>query len=412
MQTIDEQYYFTFEGSNLSDSLFDSEWILTDGLGGWASQSISGALTRRYHSLFLLNSQNGKVNLLPQIEDFVGQGDIVPLSTNIYSDVIHPEGFKRLEKVLVGPTVKYFYRLGEESLVKEIFKPKGETQTYVRYQWFGKQNLNLTLLPLFSFTDFHSLRHRSYSELVQVSKCENGVSLDSLDSGFKLCLQTEDFAIHENSDWYYNFKLIREQDRGLDFNCDLLTKIKFTKLLKPNSETFFLISNREVRGLLSEDFGGKYDSLTVSLKHFKPKNKLASSKISATLELSLKDYFIQTNRDSKGVVAGYHWFEEWGRDTFITLNFLTEDDFKSNIRLQEFAISVFQEFFSASRNGILPNRFFGQKDSNAGGRAEYNSVDALLWAIVALKKFQNSLPDQDMLKSIWEKSVFVLRFLF
>lgn len=399
MQTIDDIYYFTYEGSNLNDSLFNDEWILTDGLGGWASQSISGALTRRYHSLFLINLKHGKFNCVPKIEEFVGLGDLLPLSTNVYNGVVYPEGHLRLQKVLVGPTVRYYFGINEGLLIKEIFKPKGAAQTLIRYQWNGNYHLNLTLIPLFSFTGFHSLRQRTNTEIVSTERRDNGVKLKTLD-GFDVFLQTGSFDIQDNVDWFYDFKLITEQDRGLDYNCDLFTKIKLTKVLKPNTVAYFGISNQEYSRSLENDFASKYEELLINLKKYKPSNNLAISKVTSTLDLNIKDYFIQTNRGNSGIIGGYHWFEEWGRDTFITLSLLTDDEIESDKNLQEFTLGIFKEFFSANRNGILPNRIFGSLEREEGVRAEYNSVDALLWAIIALYKFQKSL-DKKILQDIW-----------
>ncbi len=401
---ISDDSYYSLSGSELHEKLFKAEWLLTDGLGGWSSQSISGALTRRYHSLFLVNDEHGRTNYIPKVEEFVGAGEHVHLSTNVYSDTIYPEGFQRLEKVLIGPTVKYYYKINDETLLKEIFRPKGSAVTYLRYQWYGKKAVPLTIIPLFSFTNFHSLRKQVHHELLNISTSNNSIHVKSLESLGNLYLNSTSFEVSENRDWFYNFKLQREEERGLDSTTDLFSVLKFKRVLQPNAENIFSISSSEIGGDIIDAYHHSYSILKKNTEKVRPKGKLFSSKVKAQLDCSVQDYFIETSRHKRGVVAGYHWFEEWGRDTFITLGMMLKEDLTEDQDREDKILEIFNDFFAAQKNGIIPNRFFSASE-NGQVNAEYNSVDALLWAVIALWKIYNYSAEKGKYQTIW-KAVF------
>ena len=397
MNYIQDESYYVFENYNLNDSLYNSEWILPDGFGGWASQSISSALTRRYHSLFLLNSEQGKINFLPKIEEFVDLKGRHSLSTNIYSDTVYPDGFKLIDKVFVGPTVRYFYQINNQILIKEIIKGADQPETFVTYHWLGSEEIKIELVPLFSYTGFHSLRQQWMTEIPNPEKTVSGVKLKL--SGYKdLYIEGNNFEFQDYNDWYYNFKFIEEQNRGLDSKADLFTSVKLSKQLKPNQRAIIKISLSQIKDNIEEELDALYENVRIKSKKFIPSNKLSISKVSATLDANIDNYLINTNRSTKGVVAGYHWFEEWGRDTFIFLYYLSKEDMREK---SKDLYSIFNEFVSNNKNGVLPNRFISGDEHH---KAEYNSVDALLWCVLALNKFHNALSrDKDVLKPLWNK---------
>jgi predicted glycogen debranching enzyme len=404
MENLHNEFYHTFEGFELQSSMFNTEWLLTDGMGGWASQLLSGSLSRRYHSLFLVNSKKGKINYLPQVEEFVGQNELLPIATNFYSDVIYPTGYLKIEKILVGPTIQYFFRIGEDLLLKEIFKPKFSNNTFISYEWFGKSSVNLSLVPLLSLTSFHNLRKSTKDNLVNIERSTHGLFISSFEGYGNFYLESHNFSFENNQDWFYGLRLAEEQERGLDSSADLFSIVKLNTLLKSGSRAIFSISLNENLGSLLENFDTHKDKLFNKIKNFRPKNKLQQSKVESTLNLSLQDYFINTNRNKAGVIAGYHWFEEWGRDTFIVLSMLTELELEEDESKIEQIFQIFQDFFFKNSNGILPNRFISTLNREKEFEAEYNSVDSLLWGILALWNFNKIFKDQNILKPLWQSA--------
>lgn len=402
---IDNEYYFEYTSSDLRSYGFQAEWLLPDCQGGFASQTLVGSCARRYHSLFLLNSPQGRINILPQIEEFIQKDSLIPLSTNVYQGAVYPDGYMRIQKVLVGPTVRYYYAIGESTLVKEIFKPHNKKITYIRYRILGDEKCYLIQIPLFSGTPFHSLRKKTSEDLVV---CKKDISSLSLESSFyptpiyiyHSSMDQDGFSIQDNRDWFYNFMLQKELDRGLDCLTDFYAAIKYSALLQASRDIIVAISDEYYSTHIADSFYSDYDQFYRQVK-----KKIKTSDVRLGLLSHNQDtFFIKTNRCSRGIVAGYHWFEEWGRDSFITLSFLTRDDIQNESFVNDQVLPVFSDFISHSRSGILPNRFISNRGE--GGQeevsgAEFNSVDSLLWAVIALYKIYKNIPDKNILKDMW-----------
>lgn len=404
---LDRDYYFEYSGYKLKTLGFDAEWLLPDGLGGYASQILYGSCARRYHSLYLINTPQGRINILPQIEEFIKKDTLIPLSTNTYADVIYPEGYLNIEKVYVGPSVCYEYRIGESIVRKEIFKPQAKRKTYIRYSLLGEGELKIIQIPLFSGTSYHCLRGKTDEQAVICSKLDNCLELKLSSFHAPLYLShsldgSSGFNLEDNQDWYYNFRLKKEEERGLDFSADFYSAIKITSLLNSKRDVIFCISDSREQESIVDSYYKDYEEMFLSLKKKRKKsaNKIKESKI---LSHNKDSFYISTMRNSRGVVAGYHWFEEWGRDTFISLSLLTREDLADEAFINHDVLSIYKDFLAHSKNGIMPNRFFSDPNSSLVSGAEYNSVDSLLWAICSLYKIWQELDEKNIFREEWLK---------
>src|SRR5512147_2175373 len=138
------------------------EWLETNGLGGFASSTIIGLNTRRYHALLTAATKPpvGRVVLLSKLEETVIIGDTrVDLSANQYPGTIHPRGFQNLEAFRLDPFPSFTYRIGDLIIEKSVFMLQGENTTVVQYKASG--DCQLEIRPLIAFRDFHSTTHEN-----------------------------------------------------------------------------------------------------------------------------------------------------------------------------------------------------------------------------------------------------------
>jgi predicted glycogen debranching enzyme len=387
---IDSYHFFS---SSDSDFWRNTEWIETDGLGGWSSQAWGSLSTRRYHSILLCNEPEGRINYVSQLEEFVKYNDsMIPISTNIHPGVIHPEGYQFLEAHGFGPGVLGRFRIGSGLLTRELIKDKGMPRTLLRYHWSGEVPVELYLTPLFSYRGFHALQHSGTSVLSQIKREGNGICFSPVTGMRSVYAYYTPCHISDHHDWFYRFQYDLEKERGLDFEEDLFSLARFVFTLTPGSDCTFLLSRTPFTGDVRSYFQKTVRKNTASLEEIPyPKGSPLWQ-----LSRSARQCIIKTPRGNTGIVAGYHWFEEWGRDTFISLPYLL-DEFSEKEEIYQ----IFLDFLHARKEGLVPNRFFaGTKDSESIS-AEYNSVDALLWLSIAAFHVWNRYQDAAFVKEIY-----------
>ncbi len=380
MQEIDKFYYLPLKiGSPSFDSLVSREWLEADGLGGWSSSSLAHLNTRRYHGLLVSNEGGERRVLVSSFQEIalVG-GSEIPLCSNKYPGVIHPDGWNHIQGVYTGIGFRTDFMLEGGVLTKEIVKRKGETSVGIRYSWSGPKSIELRILPFFAYRNFHCLQNRNSNPSVAVQKEDFGLSFCPFVGAERVYVSGTNMEVEDHFEWFINHEYEVERERGLDYSEDLFSLSRLTLKLNPNEWTFLVCSTKALR-VSPEDW---FDSSILQKKRefdaFEGdsfEDKLLSKSLSASL--------IQSSRGRKSIVAGYHWFEEWGRDTFISLPMML-DLFKS----AEGVAEIFLDFLDNQKSGLIPNRFTGGSED----LAEYNSVDAGLWLVQAyydaLKHFQ------------------------
>ncbi|HMO18011.1 MAG TPA: amylo-alpha-1,6-glucosidase [Oligoflexia bacterium] len=383
-------------GKMIDDRWKTAEWIETDYLGGWSSASLGSAPTRRYHSILMVNETWGRMNYVSQLEELVQlQDETIPLSSNIYKDVIHPDGYSRLFQVGIGPGFLSQFHIGDGILSREIIKQKYSPRTIIIYSWSGTKPIDLIITPQFSYRGFHSLQSSNTHINHDIKKHEDGYIVKPFMDLPSLNFYCSEGEVSDCYDWFYRLNYPEEKKRGLDYEEDLFSMLRFRFSIKPGKEAFFIISRDQTRESAS------------SLSHrIKSENEKRLRKIPYNfgtplwqLSRSARQCIIKTPRGRTGIVAGYHWFEEWGRDTFLSL-----PHFLSEFPSREEVYQVFFDFLESQRNGLIPNRFFGANGEASNTKevnAEYNSVDALLWLIVAARKVYLEYNDTQFLRSIY-----------
>ena len=366
------------------------EWLETNGIGGFSSSTIIGLNTRRYHGLLTAATKPpvGRLVLLSKLEEtLLINGRRYELSANQYPGVIHPQGFSYQTGFRLDPFPTFTYEIEGARLEKSVFMVRGENTTVIQYNFETEsgnhKEIKLEVRPLIAFRDYHSTTHENGALNPQV-ETENGqTTFRPYNDLPALHLGHNPAEITPNGFWYRNFQYAVEQERGLDFTEDLFSPCALTFDLNA-AEKVNIIASTEQRAARNAD-SYRQGEIERRLSLHKPneKNELVVSLTTAA------DQFVVARERGETVIAGYHWFADWGRDTMIALPGLTLVNERWDV-----AKDVLTEFSKHVDQGMLPNRF-----PDAGEVPEYNTVDATLWFFEAVRSFVQHTGDYEFVRT-------------
>lgn len=368
------------------ESALSREWLETNGLGGFASGTIAGANTRRYHGLLTaaLNPPGGRMLLLSKLEETIVVGDRrIDLSTNEYLRAIHPQGYQYLAGFRQEPFPTFTFAVEGIKLEKTIFMHRGSNTVQIEYKLLdcpSADRVKLELRPLIAFRDYHSTTHEN-GVLDPKMEITHGLASVQPYAGLpRLYLAHNADSVQRQGYWYRNFLFRVERDRGLDFQEDLFNPLVFCWDLGLRQNAIVIAS--------TEVFDA-HDAPKLRRKEQKRREMIragAPSDDSLVVALTLAaDQFLAQRGDDWTVIAGYPWFTDWGRDTMVSLPGLTLFTGRAHI-----AKSILRNFARHVDMGMLPNRFL-----DSGETAEFNTVDATLWFFEAARAYAAATGDYD-----------------
>ena len=357
------------------------EWIDANGLGGYASSTVLGLNTRRYHGLLVaaLNPPVEREVIVSKLDEtLIIKNKAYELSTNQYPGKVHPEGYKNLVEFKKDLFPEFTYQVCSVKLKKTIACIKGKNCTTVIYETLEAENeFQLQLSPFVAMRDFHSLR-KADANIRSECSFKNGMFELKFDSNPKSLfanISKGDFVSQQ--DWYYDFEYLEELDRGLDFREDLFKPGYFKVNLNKGDKVAITFSTdpitKECFDLLNNE----------KLRREKLVEKYNDDEALKSLTLAADQFIVKRKAMNKTIIAGYHWFSDWGRDTMIALPGLT----LCNNRFSD-AQSILETFANSMDRGMIPNRF-----PDRGEAPEYNTVDATLWFFIAVKKYFDTTND-------------------
>src|ERR1700756_120365 len=372
-----------FERETWSDleAALRREWLETNGLGGFASSTIVGLNTRRYHGLLVAATKPpvGRLVLLSKLEEtLLIDGRRFDLSANRYPGVIHPQGFHYLKQFHLDPFPVFTYEVEGIEMDKSVFMIHGENSVVIHYELRRNnrpevpKNLRLEIRPLLAFREYHGTTHENgvINPAVQES-CELA-SVPPYHGLPSLYFAHNAIELQKTGDWYRNFEYDAERERGLDCSEDLFN---------PFALCFDLRMRRQASIIASTERRDVTQALEYRRAEITRRRKvLVASPIENGFAQSLaaaSDQYLVSRGDEKTVIAGYHWFGDWGRDPMIALPGLTLPTGKYDV-----ARSILRTFAKHVDQGMLPNRF-----PDAGETPEYNTVDATLWFFEAARAY-------------------------
>jgi predicted glycogen debranching enzyme len=372
---------------DLSESV---EWLEPDGLGGYASGTSVGLRTRRYHALLLTATTppTGRVVLVNGFDVWVeAGGQRYDLSSQRYSpDVVAPDGRDRLRSFTDDPWPRWVWELTPGvTITQELFVPHESSACVLVWTLVGgkptgaKSVPNLVVRPFLSGRDYHGSHHENKTFRFEAHPEPFGVTWKPYDA-MPAVTALSNGAYRAEPYWYRNFLYTREQERGLDCVEDLGSPGTFSIDLRQPGVMIFA-AQPHVEALTR--LGGSAADIARTLVERERKRR---GKFASRLARSADAYLVRREgaatadgRASSGltIIAGYPWFADWGRDTFIALRGLCLAGGRMND-----AAEILSAWAGTISEGMLPNRFPDQ-----AGAPEFNSVDASLWYVVAVDDF-------------------------
>ncbi|MDR3358882.1 MAG: amylo-alpha-1,6-glucosidase [Desulfovibrio sp.] len=355
------------------------EWLLTNGLGDYASSSILCCNTRKYHGLLVVSTKHGRHVLLSTLEESVsGEGKEFFLSTRSHPGVLHPAGHQYLEQFRFNVWPESTYRIGNVRITREMILQKGTSRLVLRYSVKADSPLpplTLILKPLLAYRNFHALTRANSALRASTKELEDGFSIAPYEGLPTLFMQAGGkHVFYPLPDWFHNVDYFQETERGFPGEEDLFQPGRLeipltdagsvcvavgTELCEESPEDIWLVESE--RGRADCNAGG---GLVGSLGRMG------------------RQFCVTTPSGRSAVLAGYHWFDAWSRDALIALPGLAFLNGNS-----EFGLGILKQTAGSLRNGLAPNHFVESGDN------AYNSVDAALWYAFAVQCFLKENPD-------------------
>jgi predicted glycogen debranching enzyme len=366
------------------------EWLETNGLGGFSSSSILCLNTRRYHGLLTAATKPpvGRLVLLSKIEEtLVIDGRPFDFSANQYPGAVHPQGQHYLKEFRLDPFPTFVYDVEGVEIEKRVFMVQGENTTIVEYNIHspgGTSDCVLELRPLIAFRDYHGTTHQNGSLNPAVRSANGVASIAPYDGLPELHFGHNADALDVTGNWYLNFEYAAEQERGLDAHEDLFNPFVL-RFPAPHGTTATVIASTQVRpAARAPELREQEIERRNGIIQRAPSTNPLIQRLTAAA-----DQFIVQRGDLNTIIAGYHWFADWGRDTMIALPGITLTTGRPDV-----ARNILEAFAQSADQGMLPNRF-----PDAGESPEYNTVDATLWFFEAVRSYLQYTGDYDFVRT-------------
>lgn len=384
------------EGNELKDlSLLETkEWLVTNGIGGYASGSISGILTRKYHGLLVASVNEGSHFLLfPKVSERVSFEDkSLSLSTDRWEDgSLNPNGYKYLREFkLEGSTPVWIYKFDDYILEKRVWMEEGEDTTYLSYYLSGGESkLELETEVFINFRNHQSLS--SQNQEFQTFNLEHGCAfLPKNQDDFKFYAQMKDASYSLEQHWYNNYKLSGEEARNSIHLENHLRAVTFKKTLAPKEAITLVLSrkpNPELNGTKSYRF--KLDKEIAYLeKSWTHKDDYPGWL--RYLDLASRNFFVkQANSSTPLLVSGYPWQNKSTKDILISLSGLT-------INNPENAKKILKHLSRNFKNGLLPC-----KPNETSTDKDFANADCSLLFFNALHDYYQRTSDLEFIRDLF-----------
>ena len=364
----------------LEQALF-REWVEADGLGGFASSTVHLCPTRRYHGLLVAPLPGGgerHVFLSRFEEELAGDGKCFPISTGRYPNTYSPEGFQSIESFGLDPFPTWRYQIGAVEVTREVLSAWGQHTTLVRWtRKGGPAEIKLRLRPLVAFRRHHDLTHENVDLHPKADRLEKGIALRPYPNLPTLSITTATPGFHFSADpvWYRNVEYPAEIRRGFPGTEDLFCP-GVLEIPLADGESVVVAST------IQEPCADPA-ALWQSEEHFRRSQWKGVRHYADRLTLSSDTFLYRDAHGRPGILAGYPWFGEWGRDTFLSLPGMALPAERYDLGLE-----VLRGALPFLKDGLLPNTY-GADSANSS----YRSADAALWFARAVLLHQRACPE-------------------
>jgi len=366
------------------------EWLETNGLGGWASSTVIGCNSRRYHGLLVaaVVPPAERMALVSKLDETIiisqpDQSDLTryELGVNNYGGVIQPHGNQHQTSFKRDLFPQFTYEAGGVELRKTIAMVQGENTTLVIYDVIkATAPFTLELLPLVSVRGYHSLVRANNAVRHDANFADHIFRTKVYDGTPDIFIKVPGADYDHNPNWYFHFNYDMEKYRGLDFVEDLFAYGNFSVSLKEGDSLGIIISTEDLSGKDAHELLLKEERRKIALLENQPDDQVLQQLI-----LAADQFIVKRGEDLKTIIAGYHWFTDWGRDTMISLPGLC----LSTGRYDD-AKKILSVFAKSVNQGMLPNRFQDKAEP-----PEYNNVDGTLWYFIAIYEYLRVTNDRE-----------------
>ncbi len=366
---------------NLRKSL-RREWLETNGLGGYASSSLVCCNTRKYHGLLNVQQAHpaGRFVLLSTLEESISVGQKEAFfSCRKHPDVYYPRGHEYLHEVSLGPVPTFTYRYGDVHFVRQIMMLHKQNVTLIRYSLLCADSSDacaslpgtakLRIKPLLAYRNMHALGASNIDFQVKTWPAQSGFSIRPYNTLPPLFMQTsKPLTFHPSPDWYHNVEYMVEAERGFPNHEDLFQPGVLDIELGLGQSCILSAATEDVL----QKLGPLEDLWEAELQR---RQQSSPSVLGQHLEQKGAQFLVRQPSGYESIVAGYPWFEAWGRDTCIALSGLTfASSQEEHVNL---GWDILQHLAKQADHGRIPNMF------SADGKHAYNCIDASLWYIWA-----------------------------
>ena len=352
-----------------------AEWLETDGRMGFASGTVSGRRTRRYHGLLLVQTPAGRVMLVSGVEVWLETpAGTFGLSTQEYpQNMIQPRGEDLLTGFELSPWPTWEFQTPSGHRVRqECFISREQAAVILRWKKLaGAGPCQLHVKPLLSGRDYHCLQRRN-----DAFRFDAEIEVDSVRwqpyADRPRVLARSNARYEHRPEWFERLYYSLEAERGMDKLEDLAAPGEFH--FEDFAEEALLIFAAEAGGGSARISSA--GSLADLVKESESAERNRRESLGGPLEQAADAYVVRRG-ESRTIIAGYPWFTDWGRDTFISLRGLCLATGRLDV-----AEEILCSWAETVSEGMLPNRF-----PDHGEQPEYNSVDASLWYAIAVGEF-------------------------
>jgi predicted glycogen debranching enzyme len=398
------------------DEAILKEWLITNGLGGYASSTVLGVNTRKYHGLLVaaLHPPGDRTVCLAKLNEEVYVGNnIYPLGANEFYGKIFPQGYLFLKEFSVSTFPSYAYSVQDVEVRKTVFMTKGKNAVAVTYKVLnrGGAEAKIRVYPLLTCRHFHSVIDRCKNPLDSKQQQNGGeIKLDFNTPKATVIVRSTAGEFIEKATWIEHLYYREEASRGESSLDDCYQPGYFEVLVPHKREKDFAVVTAasensqecreilgdlgntiyEVDGQLTSEMAKRGNLLT---KFYDVHSEVPTSDWLNWVLLAADAFIAKGASDRKSVMAGYPWFEPWGRDTFISLPglLLVTGRFED-------ARKVLLDFLNHCKQGLIPNRV-----EDKYGEPAYNTVDATLWYVNAVLQYLKYTGDYEFIQQqLWE----------
>lgn len=392
------------------DEALRKEWIITNGLGGYASSTVLGLNTRKYHGLLVaaFNPPRKRKVCLAKLDDEV------EIAGKVYACFLNEfkTGFSPINRVFIcefslDPLPTFTYRLDSLLLKKTLFMPYGSNTTVSFYEVVKNDSAEaqLRVYPKVTCRHFHSVVDHYNDGLCYSQKISN----DAVEVNFQKCglifLRAVNGLYHSSEKWIERIYFREEDKRGESFLDDWLQPGFFSFTVNNSYEKFAVIAEagpfksqskrnietlKDVEELYNRELSRRQGLLAQFYTHHM---RVKAEDWLSWLIQSADMFVVETAGKANSIIAGYHWFEDWGRDTFVALPglMLVTGSFDKARKVLQFYLDFFNE-------GLMPNYI------SDNGKVAYNAVDATLWYVNAILQYLKYTGDFNFVReTLWNK---------